>query len=670
MKRPTDVSEHRGKFKKTWQAKLRFIRKFLVETGIKAGFEVLSGKDRKIVHYKDLVPCDFTLPPLKNFIDIETYSSTRFPDPNKARQKITCVTVWDDVVKTYISFLLDDREGREKLAEDHILFRVKAEGKILLLLKKYYEKVKPDLGAEWNTFDFEYLSVRGERLGVDMTFLETFCQFNLLEGYAKLYKKGSNRLKDVALDEGIIDYVEPEVNYAEMWENDRTGLAKRNKHHVEWMVELNKKKAGGNLVGYYWNLKNHAGVEDLKETLWEGILVDTLLLREYHGEYVLPSKVKHEKTEDLTGGLVGTPPIGIFERVAIFDMSRYYQNIMISKNITPEKTDRLGGAPRVCMKLLEEREKYEKILAKTVIDSEEYKSIKSVRDSVKYLGESVIGYFGSPRCRLFNPRVFNAVTETAQEGLLVLEETAKKLGFRVLYYDTDGIYVEMGEGDTGKLASELTDSMAKWCKKEGMSQSLKLKLDRVFGKVLFKGVKKRVAGHVIWEDGKECDYLYIQGFEYVRRDSSLLTRKVQRETFEQILRGNPEDLVKYLRDVVKKMKAGEYSLREIALKKTLHKKFEDYKSEVDYLRGAKYANKYLGADIRAGDTVYMLYVNRIQGKPSTDVICFMDIPNEKIEINYSKMIERTIKGKVEDLLELVGVSWERVMGARKLTEVF
>jgi len=670
MATPTDVQDFRDKFTPHWEADIRFIRRFLIDTGIKGGFEVLR-KGKKVVNYKDLVPCEFTYPPLKNFIDIECYATTRFPNPHRSKQKITCVTVYDDVMKTYITILLDDREGRETLAPNHTLFRVNSELRLLLMLKRYYEKLKPDVGAEWNEFDLPYVRVRARRYNLDLSCLDGVCEFDLLKAYAKLYKKGSNRLKEVAFDEGIVDYIEPEVNYAELWEKNRMELVKRNKRHVEWMVELNRRKAGGDLIGFYWNLKNVAGLEDLRETLFHGVLVDTLMLRKYHGKYVLPSKVKREEGEDLTGALVKKPPKGIFERVAVFDMSRYYPNIMIALNLTPEKTEGTGIVPEICRELLDEREKYDGMLSKLQIDSPEYKALKSVRNSVKYVGEAVIGYFGSLASRLYNPKIFNKVTTTAQKGLLVLEERAKSLGFRVLYYDTDGIYVEMRDGDVGKLAYELNEAMKEWSEKEGMRRELKLKCDRVFGKVLFKGVKKRLMGRVVWEDGKDVDYIYIQGFEYVRRDASEITRRVQREAAEQLLRGSPERLVEYLREVIKNMKAGRYNLREVTITKTLHKKFADYKTNVDYLRGAKYANKYLGTDIRAGDTVRMLYVKKVEGKPNTDVVCFMDEDQlPPVTVDYEKMIDRTVRGKVEDLMQLAGVGWERVMGARSLTEVF
>jgi len=168
------------------------------------------------------------------------------------------------------------------------------------------------------------------------------------------------------------------------------------------------------------------------------------------------------------------------------------------------------------------------------------------------------------------------------------------------------------------------------------------------------------------------DYVIIKGFEYVRRDSSLVTRDVQRNVFEHLLRRGVPGLRDYLSDVLGKVRGGGYGLREFSLSKGIHQKFEDYDPKPDYVRGAVWANKYLDAGIRPGDQVYMVYMKRTPGYPSADVVCFLDpeiIPSNFI-IDYDKMISRTIEGKVDKLIAQGGLSWARVMGMKNLAGVF
>ena len=60
----------------------------------------------------------------------------------------------------------------------------------------------------------------------------------------------------------------------------------------------------------------------------------------------------------------------------------------------------------------------------------------------------------------------------------------------------------------------------------------------------------------------------------------------------------------------------------------------------------------------------IVYVNKVKGYPKTDVIGYLsmeDLPKDvEIEVNIDKMIDRCIKGTLEDIMELVGLSWDDV----------
>ncbi|GAI79298.1 unnamed protein product, partial [marine sediment metagenome] len=263
----------------------RFVRREMIDTGLKSGFKAPEGK---LVHYQDLEPVDFSLPPLKCYWDIECYSRTRFPEPSHPDQPINCITFWDTQNRHYYTLLLDDERGKTVLADDHTLFHYPDEKMLLRTAVKYLERLRPDVLAEWGRLDKEYFPPRAKYHKQSTYVFRSFCTFDMIPAYKKLYQKGSNRLKDVAFDEGIINYVPDEVNFADLWDNDRMALVMKNKHDVEWIVKLDELK--GDLIGFFWNLKNAAGLEDLQETTFHGVLVDTRLLRKYHGRYMLPSR--------------------------------------------------------------------------------------------------------------------------------------------------------------------------------------------------------------------------------------------------------------------------------------------------------------------------------------------------------------------------------------------
>lgn len=675
METPSDVRHFRYRFNRHYEGDIPFVRRLLIDTGIRSGFEVPAG--RRIVSYKDLVPIDFSQLPLTCFLDIEVHCSTRFPNPSREEEKVICVTSFDTNHKKYITILLDKTGGeRETVAPGHDLVKVSSEVDLLMTLKKYLEWIDPDILTGWNIgFDIDYIVERGKRFGIYFNF-DRACIFDLLSGYRQLYKKGGNRLKEVVISEGIAKKVVSDEFHGEWWTKDKRMLVLYNKSDVEYCVELDKKFQ---LVDFYWGLKNYAGLEDLKGTLYAGgVLVDILLLRKYFGKWVLPSKVKREESEDLSGALITSPEAGLYDDVYVYDMSKYYPNIVISRNLTPERTDgELGVVPKLCLELLDERKKFDKVLSETPIDTPEYHNAKRKRDNIKFVGEAVIGYFGSLRSRLYNPELFNEVTTTGQRGLMFLKKTTEELGFKVLYTDTDGLTVKVPRERAKELLLRLNEALKQFCANEGIKGDLKIKIDRFCKRILFTKMKKRYASWVVEEGGEPCDYTYIVGFEHVRRDSSEITRKLQKKVFDLLLKGDANEVVGCIKDTIKDMKSGKLSLNQIAIPKTLNKRLEDYGlgkggGIPDYVRGAIYSNKYFGTDIRGGDMIRMLYVNRIPGYPRTNVVCFLDedeLP-VKPEVDMRKMISRTVRMKIEKIIELARLHWSQVEGTRSLLEVF
>lgn len=666
MQTPTDVKDFRKKFKLHYEADIPFIRRFLIDTGIKSGIEL---PNRNFVHYKELTPINFSLKPVVCYVDIEAYTKTRFPNPNRDKNKIIIVTLYVTNGRYYTVALSNRKEKIEY--EDGVIVFVKSEEDILKFIREYLNYFNPDVITGWNvSFDVDYIMKRAEKKDLKIS-LNGVNVFDLLSGYKILNKKGSNALADVVYDEEIAEKINYKPFTTEFWERDEMDGIYTNISHVKAIVEIDKKHR---LTDFYWGLKNYVGLEELEPTLYHGVLVDTMLLRVYHDKYVLPSKSHNIiENESKIGGLVIKPPKGIFENVSVFDMSRYYPNIIINYNISPEPSnEEIKITPRMVQDLLKEREKYEEILSRLEAGSEEYKRAKAKRDNVKYIAESVFGYFGNTSSRLYNREFFEKITTTGQEGLLYLKDLLEKKGYKTLYGDTDGIFVQLDFDEAFKIEKFLNISLKDFCQKKGIKANLKLKVDRFFDRIIFAGMKKRYAGHVIWEGGKKADYTYIVGFEHVRRDAPRLTRNLQKKIFELILKGEKQKVADLVKTTVKKFKNGEYDIDEIAIRKTLSKRLSDYHPKPDYVRGSLYANQYFGYDIRGGDMIKMIYVKKVRGLPKTDVICWIgDFPNVSIEIDTEKMIDRTIKRKVEKLLDLIGLNWENVIGGqKKLTEVF
>ena len=659
----------REKFDKVWEADIPFLRRFLIDLGLTDGFTLLNESD--VVRYTDIIPSTSpTEKALTVILDIEVIATGRFPDPEQATNPVTIVTLWDNLSKKYLQIILDNMEKQEWMSDDWLILHTTDENKLLSTISQYFTRVQPDVITGWNVgFDIEYLKNRCLRKSIPLSF-EGSCVFNMIDGYAIVHKRLGNRLKEVAEEDGLMDiYLEFKQEYWSDPTKRHLGL-KANHSHVQVLVIEDERRK---IIPFFWGLKQFVGLENMDGSTSHGILVDTLFLRESKGCYVLPSSFQYEtkvKGKGFQGAVVLEPIQGIHERVGAFDMSRYYPNIVIGYKVSPDAKGELG--PNVCKRLMKEREKFEKEMAKTVIDSPEYKIIKENRDEIKYLLNSVWGYYGWSGSRVFQNEKAAFVARKAREGLLYIKAVAEAQGLKVLGGDTDSIFLLLGNMNSGKLTGMLNDALKEYSTKEKINVNLTIKLEHLYSKFLLTGAMKRSAGRVIWQNGVDCDYIEIKGWDSVRRDASHLTREVLPKVFDSILRSGTEGLIAYLDETAQKIKQGKFDIDYIAINKQLHKK-DLAEPTLDFYTGSIYANKYFGFDIQTGDMIKVLPVKMIYGAPQTNVLCYMDkesVPWKRVVIDYDRIITRTLKNRVKDILKLAGMSWGDVEGTKNLSKVF
>lgn len=710
MSDPRAVGELRSLFEEHWEADIRFAEKrWLIDTQIKSGFIFPEGQ--KVVHFKDLKPVDFSLDPVVTFWDIEVRTKTRFPNWRRPDQEVISSSVWDTQNKTYLTFMLDKRKKQRKKVKDWMKVYSDTEENVVGLTIDYFKEVMPDVTASWSLFDPNYFIPRSRRIKINCN-LRFTCFFDLCGGYKFLHKRPFNRLKDMVIEEGIAKEVVSEEFHLEYWERPETRdkFMLYNKKDVEYMVLLDTgftdvrtgeyKKY--DIIKFYWDLKNFVGQGNM-QNMSHGLLIDTLLLRKAFGRYVLPSMPpKTEAGESFRAAAVFEPPEGVFGAstpytgdfdpnelgVAVLDMSRFYPNIVKAYypkrlRFSPDGKENLF--PEIIDDLMAKREQYEAIMARSDPTSEEYKNAKRKRDVVKSpLLSGVWGYIAWGRSRVADLKKAEFIAGKAREGLDLASKEAEKFGVRVLYGDTDSIMPLVALKNVPKLVEKLNVVFTDFCKKEGISPLLKIKMDRFYRKALWvaieskktkRGAQKRYMGHCVVDGGKKVNFIDTKGFERVRGDASKITKRLQGDVGDAILRKGTKGLIGRIQQLIKGMEEGKFSYDEMAITKTLHLPLDKVSKKtgkminVDYYRGSRYGNKYCGFDIRPGDTIKMLYVHRVKGFPRTDVICYLDADKlPEIVVNTKKMINRTVEKKVSRLLKIAGLSWQQVLGFPPLKE--
>jgi DNA polymerase I len=272
----------------------------------------------------------------------------------------------------------------------------------------------------------------------------------------------------------------------------------------------------------------------------------------------------------------------------------------------------------------------------------------------------------------------------------------------IVLHNTDSVMIEFGDELTTDEAIEASFDL-----EESINASyadlaasmnadehrFQIEFEKLYRRFFQAGKKKRYAGHIVWKEGKDVDDIDITGFEYKRSDIAPITKEVQKEVIEMVVTGTNLDEVKtYVHDVIEEFQQGNVALERIGIPGGIGKRLDDYDTDTAQVRGAKYANKLLGTNFGRGSKPKRLYLERVHDdffqrvesemgldpaedalygefKREQDVICFEfedQIPPE-FQVDWDKMLDRTLKGPIERILEALDVSWEEVKSGQEQT---
>ena len=220
-----------------------------------------------------------------------------------------------------------------------------------------------------------------------------------------------------------------------------------------------------------------------------------------------------------------------------------------------------------------------------------------------------------------------------------------------------------------------------------------IEFEKLYRRFFQAGKKKRYAGHIVWKEGKHVDSIDITGFEYQRSDIAPITKRVQKEVIDRIVHGEDAENIKtYVGEVIEDYQAGNVDYDDVGIPGGIGKKLDNYDTDTAQVRGAKYANLLLGTNFKSGSKPKRLYLDRVHAdfferiedelgldpaqdplygefRRDPDVICFEyadQIPDE-FEIDWDKMLDKTLKGPIARILEALDISWDEVKSGQEQT---
>ncbi len=706
---PSDVPPLRDRLHSagidTFEADVRFASRYLIERGIKGGCEItgdaLPGK--RIAWLFDnptLKPASVEIEPRVLSFDIETDPSGR---------KLLAISLYGHDID---EVLIVDPENRS-MPERAV--RCADEKSALELFCERVRTFDPDVLTGWNTIDFDLTALQRIAARVRHPFelgRDTGAmKLRKAEGYfgsgqanvpGRLVLDGIDLLRGafVRMDDYSLDAVAREVlgegkavtgdvhdriaeiqhNYAH--ELPAFALYARTDARLAWQIV-----AKLNLVPLAFARSALTGMTPDRVAASIASF-DFLYLAELERRKIVAPTVRSDDSRvhaAQQGGHVLEPVIGLHENVWVFDFKSLYPSIIRTFNIDPlglvaapqpgdDVIETPGGAfrrePAILPGLLDElfpRRETAKRAGDTVASQ-----------AIKILMNSFYGVLGTPACRFSNPALANSITGLGREMLLWSKRWFEERGFKVLYGDTDSLFVHSGRDDPAaaeaqarELAALLNAELERHIAEQWrVASSLELEFEKLYLKLFLphargsaRGASKRYAGlvHGRSDAGKDARgtampgaiaEIEFVGMEVVRRDWTALAKQVQRELYRRLFANEPVDA--YLAEVVRQLRQGALDAA-LVYRKNLRKSPDDYTAATPpHVAAARKSTQAQGRLVS--------YVMTTAGPEPLD--------NRQHPLDREHYVAKQVRPVAEPVLETLGLDFERAIGDRRQVELF
>ena len=583
---------------------------------------------------------------------------------------------------SYVEYVKDEKELLEKFVE-------------------YTKEISPDflIGYFSDGFDLPYLKSRAEKLKVKLSLG--------LDGSQPKFSRGINltgKIKGIVHID-LLKFIK--TAYAQYMQSETLSLNEVAKEFLgdtkkQFTIKHSSKLKEKDWAEYYeYNLHDSVLVKDLFEKFWPDMLEFTRVIEEpifeisraglskYVESYLLHNLEKFNEIpekrpghEDISkrydqkveGAFVLEPKPGLYEDIAMFDFTSMHTSIIISMNISkstllekPEKNSnsietskgkfyfskKPGFFPELVKDIFEKRKRF-----KAEYKKDPNKITKARSNAFKVLSASVHGYIGFFGARYYSVEASSAILAYVRKFNKESIEKIKKLGYDVIYGDTDSIAFQT----KGKTEKQVLEDLKKL--NSELPGIMELELEDFFKRGLWvtkrsglTGAKKKYA----LIDEKEN--IKIRGFETVRRDWCALARKTQNKIIDLILKeGNEKKALEFLKEVIKDIKNRNVALEELIIKTQLKKSLSEYKAISPHVIAAR-KMKEMEIPISEGNLV-SYYIAETEGNKKL-VREKVKLPIEKGKYDIEYYLEKQIIPAVENIFQVFGIDLKEIVEGKK-----
>ncbi|OYT34757.1 MAG: hypothetical protein B6U87_01570 [Candidatus Aenigmarchaeota archaeon ex4484_52] len=424
-----------------------------------------------------------------------------------------------------------------------------------------------------------------------------------------------------------------------------------------------------------------------------GNLVESFAIKKsFQKNILVPNKpsqeeiIKRKQLGIFKGAFVFEPKPGIKKNIVLFDFRSLYPTIIITHNIDPFSINcqcckniknkknkapdydfyfcekKTGFIPNILLSLIEKRIKIKKQMKKISNSSNNtqiYKMLDGRQYALKIIANAFYGYMGFAVSRYYDRRCGASTTSFGRYYIHRVIDEAEKNNFKVIYGDTDSVFLSMPKKNEKKLF-EFLDYI-----NNNLPGIMYLEYEGFFKRGIFArkkqgtgGAKKRYA--LIDETGK----ITIKGFEKVRRDWSVLAKETQKKILEYILNNKIQNAKEYIRQIVNDLKNKEIDINQLSINTNLRKNINSYDQRAPHILAAKKAIL-RGMKFKKGDNIN--YIITEKGNSISDKAQLAEFA-KNYDANY--YINNQIIPSVMRIFEAVGVDKFGLIDNQKQKNIF
>jgi len=388
------------------------------------------------------------------------------------------------------------------------------------------------------------------------------------------------------------------------------------------------------------------------------------------------SKANDEKFQ---GAYVIPPVPGIHYDVVVMDFASLYPSIIKESNLSyetvlcPHKDDEdnfVKGSPYyICTHKMgifayvvgffrDIRVKYFKPKSSDkTLTKKQQDYYNTIQQALKVFINGSYGVFGSQNFPLFCLPVAESTTGIGQYSIKQTIRKAEGLGVKVLYGDTDSVFLA---NPSKKQLEEISD----WSKKE---LDLDLEEEKTYQFLALSQRKKNYVG--IYKDSK---YVDIKGLvakkkntpDFIKEVFSQLLEILKKITNDEEFSQAKQQIIQIVKDNLKKIgKPDAFPLEDYAINISMQKKISNYNKTIpQHVRAAIELEKITGREFQKGETIRLIKSKDSVGAKVLEIAKLQDIDIPK----YKELL----KSALEQVLDALGITFEEIRGIKKMDSFF